>query len=192
MYLFAEYTSGTILLKNRAHISVYLNYDTANRNMMYMDNQNEMILDATNGVDTIYIDKRKFIPNTQKGYLEIVFLKNGVVFINWTSRQHLRGKKGAYGQIMQGSVQTLDINTIKEQSGIVNSETTDVYTQLYENECWVLREDKFIKCNNEKSLLKLFPGKEKQIKAYIKERKIEFRNTQQAVEAIDYCLGISK
>lgn len=192
MYVFTQYTNGTVLLKSKARISASLNYDAANRVMMYIENKNEMILDASQGIDTIYIAKRKFIPHPSKGFLEMVSLKNGTIFINWSLRQLLRGKKGAYGQVIQGSVAALDVNAIKEQSGSINRESVDVYTQLNENEYWLLNMGKFVKCNNEKSLLKLFPGKEEQIKEFIREKKMSFKNTLQAIDIINFSLGIAE
>lgn len=192
IYLFEKYTNGVVLLKNKARVSTSLNYDAANRNMMYIDNGNEMILNEAQGVDTVYIGNYKFIPNGQHGFLEKMPVSNGDIFINWALKKQMIGKKGAYGQVIQGNVEVMDLNMIKGQAGVTNREenVTNVYTQQNENEYWLLRAGKFVKCNNEKSLLKLFPGKEEQIKAYIKEQKLDFRNTQQALDIVDYCLGI--
>ena len=193
IYLFENYTGGTVLLKNKARVSVSLNYDAANQNMMYMDGSKEMILDEAQGVDTVYIGKQKFIPNSQHGFLEMIGLKNGTIFINWKLKKLLVGKKGAYGQVIQGNVEVMDVNVIKQLAGAVRREdnVVDVYTQLNENEYYLLRNGKFVKCKNEKSLLKLFPGKEELIKKYISKHQSSFNNTHSIIELLDYCMGIT-
>lgn len=194
IYLLDKYTNGSVLLKNQTRVSTVLNYDAANRNMMYIANGIEMILDEMQGIDTVYIGTYKFIPNGQHGFLEMTPLKNGTVFVNWKLKKQFVGKKGAYGQVIQGSVEVLNVNAIKQQAGVSKREdnVVDVYAQLNENEYWLLRNGKFVKCNNEKSLLKLFPSVEDLIKTFIKEQKLDFRNTQQAIAIVDYCLGINR
>lgn len=191
VYLFEKYTNGMVLLKNKVHIPTSLNYDTANGYMMYIDNGKEMILEESQGIDTVYIGTAKFIPSGQHSFLEMVSRKNGVIFIKWDLSKQLRGKKGAYGQIIQGTVDVIDINVIKQQGGVIErSQYIDVYVQQNNNEYWLLRNDEFVKCRNKKSLIKLFPDKAELIKSYIKEHKLEFNNPQQILDLLDYCMGL--
>lgn len=191
VYLFEKYTNGIVLLKNKACIPTSLNYDTANGNIMYIDNGKEMILEEAQGIDTIYIGTTRFIPNGQHGFLEMVPCRNGIVFIKWDLSKQLRGKRGAYGQIIQGSVEVMDVNAIKQQGGTMErNQYIDVYVQQNNNEYWLLRNGKFVKCRNEKSLIKLFPNKTELIKSYIKEHKVIFSNPQHMVDILDYCMGL--
>lgn len=191
VYLFEKYTNGMVLLKNKIRIPTSLNYDTANDNIMYIDNGKEMILDKAQGIDTVYIGTARFIPNGQHGFLEMVPCKNGIVFIKWDLSKQLRGKKGAYGQIIQGSVEVMDVNAIKQQGGTMErNQYIDVYVQQNNNEYWLLRNGKFVKCRNEKSLIKLFPDKMELIKSYIKKHKPEFSKPQHVLELLDYCMGL--
>lgn len=153
VYLFEKYTNGLVLLKNKARIPTSLNYDTANSNIMYID--------------------------------------NGIVFIKWDLSKQLRGKRGAYGQIIQGSVEVMDVNAIKQQGGTMErNQYIDVYVQQNNNEYWLLRNGKFVKCRNEKSLIKLSPNKTELIKSYIKEHKVIFSNPQHMGDILDYCMGL--
>lgn len=191
VYLFEKYTNGMVLLKNKVRIPTSLNYDTANGNIMYIDNGKEMILEEAQGIDTVYIGTAKFIPSGQHGFLEMVPCKNGIVFIKWDLSKQLRGKKGAYGQIIQGSVDVMDVNAIKQQGGAIErNQYIDVYVQQNNNEYWLLRNGKFVKCRNEKSLIKLFPDKMELIKSYIKKHKPEFSKPQQVLDLLDYCMGL--
>lgn len=194
VYLFEKYTNGKVLMHTRAIAPAFLNYDVANCNMMYMEDKKEMILENIQSIDTVFIGGNKFIPVGNKGFLDVVNLKNGTVYIYWKLTSHFVGKKGAYGQIVQGTVETVNMNMVKQQAGNESrhQNVTDVYARRNENEYWLLRNGKFAKCKNEKSLLKLFPGKEEEIKIFMEEHKFNFSNTQQALEIIDFCLKTHK
>ena len=193
IYLFDRYTKGYVLMKNYSLVPVTLNYDAANCNMMYMEGENEMILDNLQRIDTVFIGKSKFIPFGQKGFTEVHSLKNGTVYIYWKLTNQLVGKKGAYGQVVQGTVETLNINMVKQQAGYEGREqnVTDVYMRRNQNEYWLLRNGKLLKCKDKKSLLKLFANKEEPIKEYIKEHKPEFGDPHQVLQLLNYCMGIA-
>lgn len=192
IYLFEKYTKGKVLLRNHSIVPVNLNYDAANCNMMYVNGNDEMILENIHDIDTVYVGNSKFIPASSKGFLEMVNLKNGIIYIFWKLTNQYLGKKGAYGQIMQGSAASIDINMVKQQAGYDehNRNITDVYAMQNENEYWLHLNGKFVKCKNEKSLLKLFLNKEEQIKEYIKKHNLNWNNTQHVIDLLDFCLGL--
>ena len=62
--------------------------------------------------------------------------------------------------------------------------------EINDNDYWFFRTDKPVKFRNEKSLLKLFPGKEELIRIYIKEHNINMKNPEQVIELSNYCMGL--
>lgn len=177
-------------MNNKSKVETLLNYDAANRNMEYMNKTEKMILTGLEELDTVFIDSRKFIPVGRTVFLEVIPVSNGIVYINWLLKQQIPGKLGAYGQTTQGSVETLDINFIKQQAGIEERKSADVHKQYNENEYWLFRNNKPVKFKNKKSLLKLFPGKESSIENFIKENKIDINDPESVVKLTDYCLGL--
>ncbi len=183
--LFDEYSDGTVFMKKRAKTSAKLNYDAANKNMMYLQNKEEMILTNNDQVDTIYISGRKFIPLGTR-YLEFVQLKNTPLFIDWSITRKYRGNRGAYGQITQNKVETINTahwtnDEYKKQSAeVVDLENSNKY-QFYHN-------DALINCKNEKDLFKHFPDKKEALRAYIKEEKLNFRKVPDVIRMIEFCL----
>ncbi|MBO5508082.1 MAG: hypothetical protein J6A00_10030 [Bacteroides sp.] len=190
LLLFEHFKNGTVLMKNRAKTSAQFNYDTANRQMLFKQGGETMIMTNIELVDTIYIGSRTFFPAGRSLFLEAVSLKNGTIYINWILKKQLKGKKGAYGQISQANVET--INTSYWTNTKYKNESADIYSLSNENEYWLKHHGKFVKCKNEKSLLKLFPGKESLIKKFIKENKINFHDTEQVIYLLNYCLEITK
>ncbi len=188
MMLFDQYGNGTILMKNGTKISVGLNYDTANKKMMYLQNDEEMILLNDNQVDTVYVSDKKFIWFNNI-YLEAIELKEGDVFIDWSLKNAYQGNKGAYGQITQNKVET--INTTYWTNDEYKIQKSEVIAQKNANEYWFFKNGKLVKCKDEKSLLKHFPDHKNEIKTFIKEKKIDFTAANDVLILLDYCLGIS-
>lgn len=185
MMLFDEYLNGTVLMKNRAKTSAKLNYDTANKKMMYLQDDDEMILLNYNQVDTVYIADKKFIP-LHTIYLEVVDTKNGEIFIDWLLKDKYRGNRGAYGQITQNKVET--INTAHWTNNEYKIQTAEVVERENANVYWIYINDKPVKCRNEKDLLKYFPNKKEEMKAFAKKEKLNFKNSTDAIKIIDFCL----
>ena len=186
--LFDDYESGIVLMNNKSKISSKLNYDTANKKMMYMQDNQEMILVNTNQIDTVFIGERKFIP-VQLFFLEVVETQHGNVLIDWSLKEKYKGSKGAYGQTTQNKVET--INTSYWTNGEYKDQLSSVFERKSSNEYWFYINDKPIKCKSEKDLMKRFPNQKEKISTFIKENKINFKNTADAVKLVDYCLQLN-
>lgn len=183
--LFDEYLNGIVLMKNKAKTSAKLNYDTANKKMMYLQDNDEMILLNYNQVDTVYIADKRFIP-LHTMYLEVVHTKNNEIFIDWVLKDRYRGNRGAYGQITQNKVET--INTAHWTNNEYKIQTAEVLERENSNAYWIYMDDKPVRCRNEKDLLKCFPNKKEEIKAFVKNEKLNFKNPADAIRIIDFCL----
>lgn len=190
IYLFQDFTQGTILMKDKSKVSVPVNYDASNRKMMYIDKNETMILSGLEVIDTVYIDSHKFVPVGRNTFLEVISVPNGTIYINWLLKQQTQGKKGAYGQTIQGSVENVDLNYLRQQAGDTERKSADVYSSYNENEYWFFQSGKPVKFKNKKSLLKLFPGKEISIDNFVKENKINMSDPESVIKLTDYCLGL--
>ncbi|MCC8142727.1 MAG: hypothetical protein LIO97_01545, partial [Tannerellaceae bacterium] len=81
VYLFDSFTNGKVLMKNKNTITAELNYDAANKKMIYKDNGEDMILVNTQVIDTVFVGTQKFIP-AGRIFLEVVPASNGNIYIN--------------------------------------------------------------------------------------------------------------
>lgn len=185
--LFENYQKGTILLKNRYKTHTLLNFDAANDNIMFKQDNDEMILTNSNQIDTVYIGNRKFIP-IRNIFLECIATKHGDVYIHWNLKNVYKGKRGAYGMITQTKVES--INTAQMNYGYYENQYVDVYQLSNRNEYYLFNGDKPIVVKNEKQLLKSFPEQQNNIKEYIKKRGINFLDTKKVIELLEYCLGL--
>ena len=186
--LFEEYIPGTVLMKNRAKIGADLNYDAANNTIMYRAGDDEMILTNSYEVDTVFIDNHKFIP-LKNLFVEMVSTENGSVYIHWKLKEAYVGKKGAYGTTSQAKVET--INTAEWQYGVYENQPVEVYREVNQNEYYLFKQNKPCLIKNEKNLFKLYPNDVEAIKTYIKNEKLVFSNTDNALQLLNFCLGLN-
>ena len=61
-YYFKDFTNGQVLLKNKQFARGKFNYDFANRQMHFLNGNTDMIVDNLQDIDTIIIDKTRFVP----------------------------------------------------------------------------------------------------------------------------------
>ena len=190
IYLLDNFIHGTVVMKNGAKVSASLNYDATNQKMVFIQNQEKLILTNLESIDTIYIKGRKFFPINDSFFLEIRSLKNGTIYINWILKNKYQGQRGAYGQISHATnIET--INTSHWTNNEYKNQSSEIYQLINDSEYWIFKSGKFIKCKNKKTLLKLFPKHTEKINEYIHKKNIDFTNTEQILQLLDYCLEIS-
>lgn len=191
IYLFPDFTQGTVLMKNRAKTTALLNYDATNRKMMFKQGNDLMILTNAASVDTIYIGERRFIPIRNHFFLECIPCRHGTVYVNWLLESKYQGQKGAYGQVSH-AIKAENINTSYWTNNSYEKESPDIYEQENNNEYWLYMNGKFVNCKSKKTLKKLFPGHQTEIEEYIKEKKVDFSKTLSVISLLDYCMGLGK
>lgn len=183
--LLNDYSDGVVVMKNKQKVKAKLNYDTANKKMMYLQNAEEMILLNNSQIDSVYISDRKFV--SMLGiYLEVVDTEVDEVLIDWSFKNIYKGNRGAYGQVTQNKVES--INTSYWTNNDYKNQSTAVYNQKNTNVYWFYIDNKPMRCRNLKDLLRIFPDKKDKINAFVKEKSIDFSKTTDAVLLIEYSM----
>lgn len=191
LFLFPDFIQGTVMMKNRAKTTALLNYDAANRCMMFKQGNDLLILTNAASVDTIYIENRRFFPVKNHFFLECVPCTHGTVYVNWSLRSKYQGEKGVYGQVSH-AINVKNINTSYWTNNSYEKESLDVYEQENDNEYWLKLNGKFVNCKNKKTLMKLFPDHQAEIDEYIKSKKVDFSKTIHVISLLDYSMGLSR
>lgn len=196
IFLFDEFAKAQIKFRNRTQASVSLNYDVANKKMLYTQGDDLMEVTNIQTVDTIFVKGHKFIPVAGVFY-EVVPLTNGIVYIDWLIKDVNIGSKGALGAVTQGSVHNLQmsnlgLNAVEMYTPYKQQElgSTDLYQRKSDNTYFIRKKNKFIKLKTLKHLNKAFPDCKDKINAFVKEHKIDMKETRDALIIINYCLGL--
>lgn len=196
IFLFDDFVRARILFHNRSVSVLPINYDASNKVMFFRQGEDMMEMTNPAQVDTICFEERKFVP-VGKGFHEVVFLKKGVVYIDWLLKDVNIGSKGALGAVTQGSVKTLQMSDL----GLNGTEmytpyqtrktgNMDVYRRKNDNTYYIKIKGKPEKVKSLKHLGKLFTAYKKEIERFAKEREIDMKDTRDALVILDYCMGL--
>lgn len=189
IYLFPEFTAGSVALKNRTFVKTTFNYDTFHDKLLYMDGEEVMELSDFSNVASVFIGERTFVPQGRLLY-EVVDLGDSPdkLLIRWHQKKNPMGKKGAYGQVAEGTgAVSLDPEyysiSLKSRSG------EQVFDTVVENNYGLLMAGKFKKFKDRKSFLKLFPEKKERIEKYIKKEHILFTNPDHVIAVARFAVA---
>lgn len=193
--LFEEFTIGKIHFKNHSVTSASMNYDAAHGRMLFM--QDEQMMEVVNSymIDSISLEGRQFIPQTDK-YLEKIAVEHGAVYINWVLKDVNIGSKGAFGMPTQGKVETLnnyDLGVSTEAFTPYEKQkvkSTDMYRRKNANTYFIQLNGVLKEVKSTKQLIKLLPDKETEIRQYISENKPDMKELDEAVALLDFCLSL--
>ena len=196
IFLFDEFAKAQIKFRNRTQAIVSLNYDVANKKMLYTQGDDLMEVTNIQTVDTIFVKGHKFIPEANVFY-EVVPLTNGIVYIDWLIKDVNIGSKGALGAVTQGSVHNLQmsnlgLNAVEMYTPYKQQElgSTDLYQRKSDNTYFIRKKNKFVKLKTLKQLKKASPDNKDKIDAFAIENKIDMKETRDALLVINYCLGL--
>lgn len=182
--LFPTYKQGTILLKGNKKVNVPINYNATKHQMMYKQGDDEMILGNIHTVDSVLIDKHRFIPIKNRFY-EVIPVNSEFLLVDWNISMTNIGYKGAYGQVTHSKVHSYNISAMTHDIYHTEARPTsslEVYRRSNNNTYYIIQNQKLQKFKDKKSLLKLFPERKEEIENLIKEKKTMFKNVEDVVE----------
>ena len=169
-YFFKEFTPGKVLLKNKQFAKGKFNYDCINKEMHFLNESTDMVIENLEDIDTVVIDIHRFIP-FEGHFMEVMTDQHTTLFIDWKVKPKDIGKKGSIGTVTHGSVQqNLDLS---------------VYKMVTENVYYTQIKGKLRSFRNIHSLLKLY-SKDKQqlIKEFIETEKIKIENPKDILKVL--------
>ena len=134
-------------------------------------------------IELIVINKDTFYFN--EGYLKLV-LNEGKVklankkFIRFANRQKL----GGFEESSQSSIETYGV--LSNQSYLKGLVANEVITMVKDSVFYIKDDLNGFKAVNKKTLLDIYPRNEKDLKNYLKEKKVDFSNEEDIKKLILY------
>ena len=184
-YYFKDFTSGQVLLKNKQFARGKFNYDFVNRQMHFLNGSTDMIVENLEDIDTILIDKTRFIPYDGR-FVEVMKGQKAVLLVEKSINTQEHGKVGAMGVATHGSVQVIDVNTRFQRVNGNNNTDLTVYKTGIRNTYLIQVKKDWKSFQNQATFLKLFPKKEHEtIKKRLKEADIDFNVPDQVLGLLD-------
>lgn len=190
IYLFKEFTQGSVALKNRTLVKTTFNYDTLHDKLLYMDGDQIMELSDYSDVQSVFIGERMFIPQGKSLY-EVVDLGESPskLLIRWHQKKNPLGKKGAYDQVTHASnAVSIDPEyysvSLKERGG------EEVFDTIVENSYGILTQGKFKKFTDRRSFLKQFSDHKTEIENYIDGNHLLFNRPDDVIAIARYAVQL--
>lgn len=184
-YYFKNFIPGRVILKNKQFARGKFNYDFVNRQMHFLNGTTDMIVENLEDIDTVIIDKTRFIPYEGR-FMEVIKGKKSVMLIEKNVNTRERGKVGAMGVATHGTVQAIDVNARFQRVNGENNMDLTIYKDEIENTYFILIKRKWESFRNQATFLKLFPKKKQEsIKEVIKAQDVDFEKPEDIVKLLD-------
>ena len=181
-YYFKEFIPGKVILKNKQFARGKFNYDFKNKQMHFLNGNTDMIVENLQDIDTIIIDKTRFIPY-EGHFVEVMKEGKTVLLIEKEVNTRERGKVGAMGMATHGSVQAIDVNARFQRVNGENNMDLTIYKDEIKNIYYILIKKNWKSFRNQATFLKLFPKKQQEsIKETIKKLDVDFDNPEDVLK----------
>ena len=184
-YYFKNFSNGQVLLKNKQFARGKFNYDFKNKQMHFLNGNTDMIVENLQDIDTIIIDKTRFIPYEGR-FVEVMKEGKTALLIEKEVNTRERGKVGAMGMATHGSVQAIDVNARFQRVNGENKMDLTIYKDEIKNIYYILIKRNWKSFRNQATFLKLFPKKQQEsIKETIKTLDVDFDNPEDVLKLWD-------
>ena len=184
-YYFKDFTNGQVLLKNKQFARGKFNYDFRNKQIHFLNGNTDMIVENLQDIDTIIIDKTRFIPYEGR-FVEVMKEGKTALLIEKEVNTRERGKVGAMGVATHGSVQAIDVNARFQRVNGENNMDLTIYKDEIKNIYYILIKRNWKSFRNQATFLKLFPKKQQEsIKETIKTLDVDFDNPEDVLKLWD-------
>ena len=184
-YYFKDFTHGRVILKNKQFARGKFNYDFRNKQMHFLNGNTDMIVENLQDIDTIIIDKTRFIPYEGR-FVEVMKEGKTALLIEKEVNTREHGKVGAMGMATHGSVQAIDVNARFQRVNGENNTNLTIYKDEIKNIYYILIKKNWKSFRNQATFLKLFPKKQQEsIKETIKTLDVDFDKPEDVLELWD-------
>jgi len=188
-YSNAHFADGTVYMRNDNFAKARMNYNALLEEMQFIDPKGDTLsLDNEEtfrlvviGADTFYFDKVYLKLQKSIGDIRLACHDKFVL----SNRQ----KMGGMGEVTSASVDTY--NTVSAGNYFKELVAKEIITLAKERTYFIGDRFNHFKQASRKTVLELFPDKEKEVKAYLKEHQPNFNDLDYLVSLINY-FGNSK
>ena len=188
-FLFPEFSTGKVRLKNGNNQALELNYNTVSEKMVYKKESNLYDVVNTEIIDTVFIKESKFVPAGHV-FLEVLLIAPVSLYIQYQGELIPPGAVAGYGGTSQVS-NTKNLTSVNLSMGYYNLKLPDDYTVKLDQIFWI-KKDSLQNYSTERQFLKLFPDKAADLKEFIKKQKIKFDKPADQVRLVERCNELTK
>jgi len=199
-FLFAKFTPASIYFLDGTFAKADMNFELATGKMIYILDGEYMEMTSENKATRVEFEGgRVFFQREPEKFYERIHLEHGDVFVFWKINKVNVGNKGAYGVTTQASVSGVRLTTLPGGGNIAGNYDTYIDAPVYEKEVYRQKadntymfsvKDKEYKVKTLKNVYKKFSSQEERIRKFVEERKLSMNNAEEALQIVDFILGL--
>ena len=175
-FLFPDFSKGIVQMKDGRKLTATLNYNIVDEEMIFQQGNEYMVLDKPEEIDTLWLQNRRFV-YVGKAFYELVAKGKAGFFIQHKGQYVQEASNTAYG-MKSPTNQNIKVTTYKAGNQVRVLEIPDNVivstTPIY----WVEISGELKKFTSQNQFIKLFPGKEEEIKEFIKVNNIDLKSRE--------------
>ena len=183
---FPQFVEGVVYFKDGGRLDSRLNYSLIWDKLLFMENGEVMQVNNADKISHALLAGHVFIPVGDVFYQVIREGDDGLYF-QYHGKLIPAGAPSLYGTTSQtsGALSLAEIGVVATKL-----EMPAQYKVQVENQYLWYRNGKYTPFTTVKDICNAFPGHEKEIKTFIKEKKIRLRSHQEYLDVLDFCISI--
>lgn len=191
-FLLDNFDKGRIVYTNSESRDAILNYETITEKMFFLLQDSTIWeLAQPEKIALIYIGDRVF-EHIDKGiFYERIKTNNEFMYVRWKSNVVSQGKEGGYG-IKSNTGAIENINQTYGKGSVYQLKTAEDFKTTPRNFYYLKIKNKFKYFTSFNSLAKQFKKHEAEIKKYVKEENLNFKNLEDVIQAVTYAYKLSE
>lgn len=184
-FLFSDFSTANIKLKNGLSQSMLLNYNTVSEKMVYK--KDDLLYDLVNTemIDAVFLQDKIFVP-VGKHFLQVVLIARVSLYVQMKGKVLSRGAQAGYGEPSQVS-NTKSLSGIKLSMGYYNLKLPVDYTVKVDQVYWIGIDRKMYSFSTKREFLKLFPDIRDDLEKFITRNHIKFGKTTDLRLLVAHC-----
>jgi hypothetical protein len=187
-YVLPDFVLGSVKLKNGRTEAAVMNYNKLTEEMIFDKDGVKLALDSLVAIDTVNIDSRLFVPH-EKFFYEVLVIGKVALFKEHKCNIIPAGNPSGYGGTSETGA-SRSLSSLTSTGRAYKLKLPRDYHVTDASRYWIRIDNIYYKANTGGQIAKIFPGKEKQIKQYIKEKKLDLYNPTDLVTLVVQCNGL--
>jgi hypothetical protein len=189
-YVFPEFSIGIIRMTSGEKVVLNLNYNIVTGKMVFIQENKEFDIVNQSGIDTVYINSRRFVP-VGKVFYELLAQGPVTLFIEHRGEVKKPSRPAAYGGTTE-LASTTYINNLKIGNQVFRMDTKGEIIIKDESVFWVRKDNQMFPVSNSGQMLKVLNENHYEMKAYIRSHKVDFTDPDQVTGSINYYNGLPR
>jgi hypothetical protein len=190
-FLFPSFMEGIVIMKDGKRFNTLLNYNLIDEKMITELDGIYRFPKTPRLIDTIYLEKRVFIP-VGNAFYEILSTGPATFFLQNRGNYTPKGTDVGYGVQSRSVGNTqytrFELSDVMYQSGeVVNIDLPPNVDITPSNVFWVRKNDNMENFTTSKQFLALFPEYTAELKGFIKKEKINIKSREDVRRLGNYC-----